>query len=66
MCRSIVTLRRSEPAVTAAECEAAARQYIRKVSGYRVPSKANNDAFEGAVSEIATITERLLGDLVVR
>ena len=66
MCRSIVTLRRPEPEVTVEECEAAARQYVRKISGYRTPSKANQDTFEGAITEIATVTERLLADLVVR
>ena len=51
--------------VTSEECEAAARQYVRKISGYRTPSKANEEVFERAVAEIAHITEHLLEDLVV-
>jgi hypothetical protein len=43
----------------------AARQYVRKVSGYRKPSQANRAAFERAVMEVASATERLLGDLVI-
>lgn len=65
MCRSIVQLRRPE-AATRGEVEAAALQYVRKVSGYRKPSRANEAAFERAVAEIAAATDRLLGDLVVR
>jgi hypothetical protein len=65
MCRSIITLRRPEPDVTSEECEAAARQYVRKISGYRTPSKANEAVFERAVADIAHITEHLLEDLVV-
>ena len=65
MCRSIITLRRPEPDVGAEECEAAARQYVRKISGYRTPSKANEAVFEKAVADIAHITEHLLEDLVV-
>ena len=51
--------------MTSEECEAAARQYVRKISGYRTPSKANEEVFERAVAEIAHITEHLLEDLVV-
>lgn len=65
MCRSIVQLRGPVPA-TRSEIEAAALQFVRKVSGYRKPSRANSAAFETAVSEIADVTERMLGDLVVR
>jgi hypothetical protein len=65
MCRSIQQLRGAEPPATAAEIEDAARQYVRKISGYRIPSKANAIAFETAVADIAQITERLLLDLVV-
>jgi hypothetical protein len=60
MCRSIVQLRRPERDVTEAEIAAAARQFVRKVSGYRVPSRANNPAFEAAVAEVADATRRLL------
>jgi hypothetical protein len=61
MCRSIVQLRRAERDVTDAEITAAARQFMRKVSGYRVPSSANTAAFEAAVAEVAAATRRLLG-----
>lgn len=66
MCRSIKTLRGAEPAPERADTEAAARQYVRKISGYREPSQANREAFEQAVREIADSTDRLLGGLVVR
>ena len=65
MCRSIVQLRRPEPA-TREEIEAAALQYVRKVSGFRRPSRANDEVFHRAVEEIADSTERLLAALVVR
>ena len=65
MCRSIVQLRRPEGA-TEDEVTAAARQFVRKISGYRVPSKANHEAFEQAVEEIATASRHLLDHLVVR
>ena len=65
MCRSIVQLRRPE-AVGRVEIEAAALQYVRKVSGYRAPSRANAEVFVAAVDEIADATERLLERLVVR
>jgi hypothetical protein len=64
MCRSIVQLRGAEP--TREEVEAAALQFVRKVSGFRKPSKANTAVFEAAVGEIADVTERMLGSLVVR
>lgn len=60
MCRSIKVLRRPEPPVTREEIDAAALQFIRKVSGFRKPSKANQDAFDSAVDEVARSTERLL------
>jgi hypothetical protein len=61
MCRSIQKLRRpeEEPA-TEEEIRAAALQFVRKVSGYRVPSKANETVFDAAVSEIADSSRRLL------
>jgi hypothetical protein len=65
MCRSIVQLRRPDP-VHREDVEAAARQFVRKVSGYRTPSQANTAAFEAAVAEIADATDRLLASLVVR
>ena len=59
MCRSIKTLR-GQPEVTEEEVSAAALQFVRKVSGYRQPSKANQAAFESAVEEVAASTTRLL------
>lgn len=64
MCRSIKTLRRSEPAVTESEVREAALQFVRKISGYREPSRANAPAFEQAVNEVALATQTLLDSLV--
>jgi hypothetical protein len=64
MCRSIIQLRRPE-GWSAQDAEAAARQYVRKVSGFRVPSRANTEVFERAIAEIAEATGRLLDGLVV-
>lgn len=63
MCRSIKTLRDAEPPATPEDVHAAALQFVRKVSGYRVPSRANRVAFEGAVDEVAAAAARLLGEL---
>ena len=63
MCRSIKTLRRAEVEATDAEVAAAALQFVRKVSGYRVPSRKNAEAFDGAVAEIAAASRRLLESL---
>src|SRR4249919_656266 len=60
MCRSIKTLRRADEAATTGELEAAARQYVRKISGYRTPSARNAEAFEAAIAEIAASSSRLL------
>jgi hypothetical protein len=60
MCRSIKTLRRVEEPATDEEIRAAALQFVRKVSGYRKPSRANEAAFDRAVTEIAASSERLL------
>ncbi|MCJ7711964.1 MAG: DUF2277 domain-containing protein [Chloroflexi bacterium] len=62
MCRSIRQLRRSPDAgeATTGEAQAAALQYVRKISGYRNPSAVNAEAFQAAVDEIAAVTERLL------
>ncbi|MBV8388147.1 MAG: DUF2277 domain-containing protein [Acidimicrobiia bacterium] len=62
MCRSIKTLR-TEAVVTADDTRAAALQYVRKISGYRKPSKANEATFEAAVDEITAATDRLLANL---
>lgn len=63
MCRSIKTLRRAEVEATDAEVAAAALQFVRKVSGYRAPSRKNAEAFDGAVAEIAAASKRLLESL---
>jgi hypothetical protein len=64
MCRSIHTLYNVDPAVTDEEVRAAALQFVRKISGYRKPSQANEAAFEVAVDEIAAASARLLDELV--
>ncbi|MDQ3987324.1 MAG: DUF2277 domain-containing protein [Actinomycetota bacterium] len=66
MCRSIKTLRGAQPAASQEEIEAAALQFVRKVSGYRQPSRANQAAFDDAVTEISAATSRLLDSLVTR
>lgn len=63
MCRSIKTLRNAEIPATEEEIRAAALQYVRKVSGYRKPSKVNQEAFERAVEAVARSTHELLGNL---
>jgi len=60
MCRSIKTLRNAEVPATEEEIRAAALQFVRKVSGYRKPSKVNEAAFERAVDDVAEATRRLL------
>ncbi|HLJ49174.1 MAG TPA: DUF2277 domain-containing protein [Bryobacteraceae bacterium] len=65
MCRSIKVLRRPETPVTTEEIAAASLQFVRKVSGYRKPSKTNQPAFDAAVREIAEATERLMRELGV-
>lgn len=65
MCRSIVQLRKPE-GVTEDELTAAARQFVRKISGFRTPSKVNEKVFERAVTDIAASSRQLLQDLVVR
>jgi hypothetical protein len=60
MCRSIKTLRRSGDPATEEEIQAAALQFVRKVSGFRQPSRANSEAFESAVDEIAEASRKLL------
>ena len=63
MCRNIKALFNFEPPVTDEEVRAAALQFVRKISGFNQPSKANEAAFYGAVDEIAGISARLLGSL---
>ncbi len=64
MCRNIRVLYNFDPPANSEEVQAAALQYVRKVSGMNKPSKANEAAFDRAVHEIAHITEHLLADLV--
>jgi hypothetical protein len=64
MCRNIRTLHNFEPPASAEEAQAAALQYVRKISGYSKPSTANAAAFERAVDEVAAASMRLLDELV--
>ena len=66
MCRNITTLRGLEPEATTEEVEAAARQFVRKISGVQKTSAATEAAFERAVVEITEISTRLLGELPPR
>ena len=63
MCRSIKELFNFDPPVTAEEIRAASIQYVRKISGFHKPSKANENAFLAAVDEVASISTRLLCSL---
>ena len=63
MCRSIKVLRNPEQAPTAEEVNAAALQFVRKISGFRKPSKANQEVFDRAVVEVAESSQRLLNRL---
>jgi hypothetical protein len=65
MCRSIKTLRPPYATATDQDVRAAALQYVRKVSGYRAPSRANEEAFNAAVDEIASASGKLLASLKV-
>ena len=65
MCRSIRTLRPPYAEATDEDVRAAALQFVRKVSGYRTPSRANRQAFDTAVDEIAASSARLLASLKV-
>jgi hypothetical protein len=60
MCRSIKVLRRPEQPATSDEISQAALQFVRKISGYNKPSKANQEAFETAVREVSEASQRLL------
>lgn len=66
MCRSIVRLREGSHIHGSEEMEAAALQYVRKVSGFREPSRANRETFEEAVAAVAVATARLMNSLVLR
>ena len=63
MCRNIRTLYNFDPPATSDEIQAAALQYVRKISGFTKPSKANEEAFNRAVHEIGHISAHLLADL---
>jgi hypothetical protein len=63
MCRNIKTLFNFEPPVTEQEIRAASLQFVRKISGFNKPSKANEAAFFDAVADVAAVSSRLLGSL---
>jgi hypothetical protein len=63
MCRNIRTLYNFEPPATDEEVQAASLQYVRKISGFNKPSKANEDAFERAIEAVAAASARLLDEL---
>jgi len=63
MCRNIKTLYNFEPEATEEEIRAAALQYVRKVSGFTRPSRANQEAFDRAVDEVAAVSAKLLASL---
>ena len=64
MCRNIHTLYNYEPEATEEDVRGAALQYVRKISGFTKPSRANADAFERAVDAVAAASQRLLAELV--
>ena len=64
MCRNIHTLFNFDPPASEEEVRDAALQYVRKISGFTKPSRANEDAFDRAVDDVAAATQRLLRDLV--
>ncbi len=66
MCRNIKKLRQPEGLPTEQELNDAALQFVRKVSGYRKPSRVNEKAFDSAVTDIAAVTRRLFEDLETR
>ena len=65
MCRSIKRLRTYDEPATVQEFDEAALQFVRKISGFRKPAKANEDAFNRAVAEISAVSQRLLRELKV-
>jgi hypothetical protein len=66
MCRNIKQLRYPDRPPTDEELELAALQFVRKVTGYRKPSRANEEAFTAAIADIAAATYKLFDDLVIR
>ena len=63
MCRSIQTLFNYDPPTTDEDIQASSLQYVRKISGYRQPSKLNEAAFEAAVEQVAAVTKELINSL---
>lgn len=63
MCRNIKTLYNFDPPATPSEIQAAALQFVRKLSGFHQPSKVNEQAFDTAVSEVAAVAQKLLNSL---
>ena len=66
MCRSIKVLRKGDEVASEAEIDAAALQFVRKVSGFQRPSRRNEDVFEDAVKEVAAASRRLLATIAER
>lgn len=66
MCRNIKVLRTGSAIAGAEEVRAAAIQFVRKISGYRVPSRANEEAFEAAIDDVARASTKLLSSLGTR
>jgi len=66
MCRSIKVLRRPDERATPEELNAAALQFVRKISGFQKPSQANTEVFQRAVAEVAAASQRLLDGLAVK
>jgi hypothetical protein len=66
MCRSIKPLRLPDRPATEQEIQDAALQFVRKVSGYRKPSRANQEAFDAAVQEVAAATQKMLENLAIQ
>ena len=64
MCRNIRTLFNFDPPVTEEEIRAASLQFVRKLSGFNAPSKANEEAFNRAIQEVTKVARRLVDDLV--
>jgi hypothetical protein len=66
MCRNIVKLRRPDGQPSDEELQDAALQFVRKITGYRKPSRANQESFDQAVVDIADVSRRLFDQLIVR
>jgi hypothetical protein len=66
MCRNIKKLRRPGEQPTDQELHDAALQFVRKLTGYRVPARANQEAFDAAIADIASVTRDLFDKLVTR